>query len=244
MNGDRYYYLSALPTLGELGSASPLRPDQLLERLASCPGAHRVVEVLFLHNDLLQREGFGAGELTSVRPVVLTAGQVTGESPLPAYLSGGPARRFLADTTWDAYFRYAAGVARTCVCLFLADWVRFEVGLRNALAIARARRLGLEVDDYVVAAELGEPAESFAAIISERAAAATPLAELEMLIKVRQAWLTEHEAWFSFSDDEFAAYAAKLMLLIQYERLVKTAEQGPSTREGAEALAQLEEVTG
>ncbi len=108
----------------------------------------------------------------------------------------------------------------------------------------RARRLGLEVDDHLVAAELGEPAESFATIISERTAAATPLAELKMLIKARQAWLTEHEAWFSFSDDEFAAYAAKLMLLIQYERLVKTAEQGPPTRESVEALAQLEEVTG
>ncbi|MHC4695405.1 MAG: hypothetical protein ACYTFA_01535 [Planctomycetota bacterium] len=244
MNGDRYYYLSALPTLGELGSAPPLRPDQLLERLAPCPAAHRVVEVLFLHNDLLEREGFGAGELTSVRPVVLTAGQVRNESPLPAYLTGGPARPFPANTAWEAYFRYAAGVARTFACRFLADWVRFEVGLRNALAIARARRLGLEVDDHLVAPELGEPAESFAVIISERTAAATPLAELEMLIKARRAWLTEHEAWFSFSDDEFAAYAAKLMLLIQYEQLVKAAEQSASTREGVEALAQLEEVTG
>ena len=70
--------------MGELGRAPPLDPDQLLELLAPCPTARRVVEVLFLHDDLLQREGVVAGELSSVRPVVLTAAQIRNESPLPA----------------------------------------------------------------------------------------------------------------------------------------------------------------
>lgn len=237
MNGDRYYSLSALPTLGELGSAPPLKPGRLLEHLEPCPAARRVVGVLFLHDDLLQREAYAVGELTSVRPAVLTAAQVRNESPLPAYLSSGPSRALRADTTWEAYFRHAAGVARTCACGFLADWVAFEVGLRNALAIARAEQLGLRPDDYLVAVDLGGPAELFAAIVAERAASATPLAELKTLITARWAWLTEHEAWFSFSDDEFAAYAGKLMLLIQYKRLGKATEQNNSTRQNVEALA-------
>lgn len=261
MEGDRYYCLSALPTLGELGRAPPLSPDQLLEHLAPCPTARRVAEVLFLHDDLLQREGVGAGELSSVRPVVLTDEQVRGESPLPAYLSaclpergrsqsgdaqaessGDPARVLPADTTWEAYFRHAADMARTCACGFLADWVAFEVGLRNALVISRAKELGLDADAYLVAVELGEPDESFTEIVDKRAAAATPLAELETLIKVRWAWLTQHEAWFSFSDDEFAAYAGKLMLLIQFERLVKTNEPGASAGQDVDASKQPEEV--
>ena len=142
--------------------------------------------------------------------------------------------------TWETYFRYAADVAEACACRFLADWVAFEVGLRNALAIARARELGLDADDYQVAAELGEPVESFTEIVDKRAAAATPLAELETLIKARWAWLSKHEAWFSFSDDEFAAYTGKLMLLIQFERLVKINGHGASADQDVDAVNQTE----
>lgn len=244
MKGDRYYCLSALPTLGELGATPPMVPHQLLELITPCLAARRVVEVLFLHDDLLQREGFGTGELTSVRPVVLTAAQVRMESALPAHLCGGPARTVGADAMWEAYFRYAAGVARTHACGFLADWVGFEVGLRNALAVVRAGQLGLEPDEYLVAVEFGEPAESFTAVVSEREVAVTPLAELETLIKARWRWLTEHEAWFSFSVDEFAAYAGKLALLTQYRRLVNTTDKGGSAHRSAEALQKPEEVSG
>ncbi len=257
MKGDPYYCLSALPTLGELGRPPPLSPDQLLEHLAPCPTAREIVEVLFLHDDLLLREGVGAGEKSPIRPVVLTMEQIRKESPLPAYLSKSPddststkvesaappTRSLSADVTWEAYFRYAADMARTWACGFLADWVAFEVGLRNALVTSRAKELSLDAADYLVAAELGEPDELFTEPIEKRTAAVTPLIELEMLIKTRWAWLTKHEAWFSFSIDEFAAYAGKLMLLARFERLTKTNEQGSSADQDADALKQLEEVT-
>ncbi len=252
MNGDSYYCLTVLPTLGELGRAPPLSPNQVLAHLAACPAARRVVEVLFLHDDLLQREGVQAGELSSIHPVVLSPEQVMDELPLPAYLlprddqesaSDRPTHVLRADVTWEAYFRYAAEVARTCACEFLAKWVAFEVGLRNALVISRAKELGLDAEGYLVAVELGEPDESFEEIVDKRTAATTPLAELETLIQARWAWLTRHEAWFSFSNDEFAAYAGKLMLLIRFERLAKKNEQGASADQDGDAIKQLEEVT-
>jgi len=244
MKGDPYYCLSALPTLGELGATPPLEPLGLLELIAPCPVARRVAEVLFLQDDLLQREAFGIGELTSVRPAVLTAAQVRMEAALPAHLCGGAACTVAADAMWEAYFRYAAGVARTHACGLLTHWVGFEVGLRNALAVARATRLGLEPDEYAVAVELGEPTESFTVVIKEREATATPLAELITLIRARWRWMTEHEAWFSFSIDELAVYAGKLMLLTQYKRLVNTNHRGGSAHRGAEALEKPEDVSG
>jgi len=244
MNGDpNYYYLAALPGMRDLGSAPPIGPKQLLERVAPLPTTRRIIETLYLLDDLVQREAYAADELSSVHPVVLTVAQVRNEAALPACLSGGSRRTFPADTVWGTYFRYAAGVAQESSCRFLVDWVGFEVGLRNALASARANHRGLHTGHYWVAAELGEPSELLTAIVSERANAPTPLAELKTLIHARWEWATEHEAWFSFTDDEFAAYACKLRLLIQYERLVKTGQQHPQTHNDVGRVARLEEVS-
>jgi len=57
--------------------------------------------------------------------------------------------------------------------------------------------------------------------------ASTPLAGLRVLIEARWAWLAEHDAWFSFRDDELAAYAVRLMLLEQWRRLAQAGEAGP-----------------
>ncbi len=102
---------------------------------------------------------------------------------------------------------------------YLAAWVRCEVTLRNALAAARAKRLGLEAADYLVAADLALEGEEWAGVVTEWASSATPLAGQQVLLRARWAWLAENEAWFSFRDDELAVYAARLMLLHQWERI-------------------------
>jgi hypothetical protein len=237
MNGDFCYRLSSLPALGDLGAAPPVRPRELLDLSESSPPARPIVEALLLHEDLRLREGLAARELRGASSVVLTAAQVSGESPLPPYLRSESGRPIDADATWEAYFRFVASVARTCGCEFLARWVGFEVALRNALAVARASRLRLDAEGYLVATELGEPSERVAAIVGERNAARTPLAEFETLIKARWMWVADHEAWFSFSVDEFAAYAAKLILLIQYRRLVGADDARGSKRGEGRAVA-------
>ena len=98
-----------------------------------------------------------------------------------------------ADSLWDAYFRYVADVARIASCRFLTAWVGFQVALRNALAAARARRLGLEEAGYLVATDLADDTEDFTAVLSEWAAAATPLAGLRVVIRGRWEWLDRHD---------------------------------------------------
>jgi hypothetical protein len=96
--------------------------------------------------------------------------------------------------------------------------VEFEVAVRNALAAARARRLGLEESDYQVAADLAHSDEDLSPVLGEWEAAPTPLAGLRVVIRARWSWLDRHDAWFSFSVDELLAYAARVMLLEQWRR--------------------------
>ena len=245
MKGDLYYYISALPALGDLDGEPPLKPVQLLERLDGQPASQALLETLFVLDDLLQREAFLAGELKEVNPTVLTPQQVRNEAPLPPYLLGDTPEASDAlqgDRCWEACFRHAADVARRQASAFLRAWVGYEVALRNALAAARAGRLGLEASDYFVADDLADPEADFTQLLSEWTSAPTPLAGLQVLIAARWAWLTEHDAWFSFRDDELGAYAAKLLLQRQWRQIAKAEMAGVGDKTN-ESLGSLERTT-
>lgn len=229
MKIDRYYDITALPSLGELGSEPPIEPADFRAGLAGDRGRYELVGSLFLQDDLLQREACLAGELEEVEPIVLSVGQARNESPLPEFLALEPEsdaeqrRGPDADRLWEAYFRYVAGLAGRRRSPFLAAWVGYEVALRNALAAERAKRLGLEESDYLVATDLaGE--EDFAGLIRTWASAPTPLAAQQVLLQTRWDWLAAHDPWFTFRDDEAAVYAARLMLLGQWRRAMAAKE--------------------
>jgi len=238
MQGDLYYYISALPALGDLDGEPPMKPAQLLEHLDGRPAAQSLLETLFLLDDLLQREAFLAGELTEVSPQVLTIQQVRNEAALPNYLLSDTeesSEAMQGDRCWEAFFRYAANVAKRRSNELLRAWVGYEVALRNALATARAERLGLEASDYHVAYDLADHEADFTQALNEWSSAPTPLAGLKVLMATRWAWLTEHEAWFSFRDDELGAYAAKLLLQRQWRRIAQ-ADSGQMNNESSGSL--------
>jgi hypothetical protein len=91
--------------------------------------------------------------------------------------------------------------------------------LRNALVTMRSKRLGLEAADYLVAKDLSTLEGDFEAGLAEWASAPTPLVGQQVLLRARWTWLYAHDAWFSFRDDELAAYAIRLMLLQQWSRI-------------------------
>ena len=223
MAASKYYLVSALPALGDLGAPPPLAPADLREHVHESRRALALVDAILLGDDLLQRDAFLAREIDTPAPAVLNPAQVRNEEPLPPHLATeedpAAAAHIASDAVWAAYFRHAAQVAAHQASPFLKAWVAYEVALRNALAAARARALGLEPADYVVPPDLGSPEEEFGPLLAEWAAGATPLDGLKVLDRARWQWLTDHEAWFSFADDEIAAYAAKLMLLVRWQRL-------------------------
>lgn len=217
-----YYLVSALPSLGDLGAVPPLTAADLRGHVAEHRRPLALVEAILLGDDLVEREAALAGGIEEVAPAVLTPAQVRDEEPLPPFLATQedmPAPRVASDALWAAYFRHAAAAARREGSPFLTTWVAHEVALRNALASARAKALGLDAAEYLVTPDLGSTDEDFGLLLAEWAAAANPLEGLKILNRARWLWLTQHEAWFSFGDDELAAYAAKLMLLTRWHRL-------------------------
>lgn len=239
MSGANFYLLSSLPTLGRLGEAPPLSESELLQRLDGSPKPRRLVETLFLGDDLLQREAYLAGEMEESSPAVLTAGQARNDEPLPEYLEIGeqPEQhgRATTDALWERYFRHADGVARKAGSRFLAAWVGFEVALRNALAVERARALELEPQQYMVARDLADETVDLDEAISQWSSAEHPLAALRALDQARWAWLLEAEPYYSFADDEVAAYAAKLMLLHRWHRLSADEDRSQAGSDTAES---------
>jgi len=228
MQTDRYFYIATLPALGGLGSAPPMGLADLIEHVEQRERWQTLVGALVLMDDLLQREAFLAGEIEDVEPAVLGVQQVRGETPLPDYLTPeeheeGPVA-VESDRLWATYFHYATEVGRRMRSKFLPQWVAFEVALRNALAAARARRLGLEEHDYLVATHLADEQADLSGVVSEWEAATTPLAGLRVIIRARWQWIEQHDAWFTFSEDELLVHAARVMLLEQWKRTEQQTE--------------------
>ena len=223
MANQNYYLLAALPGLGELGSAAPLTATELLGQVGDAAGARSLLEALFLSDDLLQHQGFGAGELEELDLVVLTSEQGEDAEPLPDYIVLGneqdSRQQVMLDHVWQGYYGYVAELAKAHHSSFLAAWVGYEVALRNGIAEARAKALGLDATEYLVRPDLADPYESFGSLLNEWASTSNPLAGMRVLDEARWDWLSRHDGWFTFKDDELAAYGAKLMLLRRWQRL-------------------------
>lgn len=221
MQTDQFYYLTTLPALGELGSTPSMGLADLVEHVRDHKQWSKLLGVLVLLDDLQQREAFLAGELDEVEPSVLTVGQARNEAPLPEELfkdQEPPEVTIETDMLWADYFRYADRVARQHGSAFLKKWIAFEVALRNTLAAARAKRLGIDEAGYLVASELADTDEDFSEALAEWESAPTPLAGLHAVVRARWEWLRRHEVWFTFSADELLVYAARIMLLEQWRR--------------------------
>lgn len=224
------FCLTALGSLDDLNVAPPVTPAELLSFVDGCPSAIDRVSTIFLFDDLSQRQSFLSGELSAddIDPVILTAEQVRNEEPLPDTIADADgASEDVAsvasqiDGTWERYFRYAVERATFLGSGFLRDWVGFEVALRNALTIERAKALGVDASMYLVAADMEGAEDCVATMVSEWHGASTPLAGEQALIAGRFQWAQLNDRWFSFDADELSAYAVKLMLLKQWQRIVK-----------------------
>ena len=223
MSGRNYYLLSLLPGIGELGSAPPMSIGELLAQVGDISGAAALIKALAFGDDLRQRESFLAGEFDELNLALLTDDQGRGEAALPTEIIADQKDEMDSvagvDAVWAGYFRYVMSLARAGGSSFLRAWVGREVALRNILTRVRAKNLGLEVEQYLVAEELADNDIALSGVVNEWSAAATPLDGLKAIERSGWAWLIEHENWFSFGNDELAVYAAKLLALSRWQRM-------------------------
>ncbi len=237
MGTPQYFRLTALPVLDPPPADPPLSLEDFYRDVpAGRPG--RLARMILLSHDLLLREALRSGEIESASPVVLSQEQLRGDAPVPAELEPSSetpeAPAFPQDALWSAYYRHAVALADAERSGFLREWVGWEVGLRNALAIARARALGMDPGRYAVALDLQQFEGEAEAAEASWSAATDPLTGLQALLMASWRWIDHREPWFTFEDDEFAAYAAKLVLLHRWHRSVEP-EVRPAGVEAGEA---------
>lgn len=222
------YILSALPALEPIGSTPAMSKKEFYTLICGSKGPVNTIEVILLSDDLLQYEALLSKEIDSARVdlAVLEFEKGDHQPALPLYLlseegtDGKENNRLASDGLWSRYFHHAALVGKQKRSCFLGAWIGFEVGLRNALTGARAQLLELDPDLYLVCPELADTDTDYNNIISAWHAALNPLAALEVLDKARWDWLEEHGKLYSFRADEIEVYAAKLMLLHHWKRIL------------------------
>ena len=222
MSGSHYYLLTSLPAMSVLGEQPPLCGAALYAKVRDeDEPARLLVSAILLSDDLLQRDGVLSEVTDTPTPAVLTVDQLRGETPLPDALipPTTSARKIPGDETWEAYYLHALDIASTTKSAFLTAWVQFEIALRNELVEARSRLLEIEPTDYFILPAQGECDMDLSSMITEWSNASNPLAAQRVLDQARWRWIDTHEPYFTFQDDELAAYAARLLLVERWDRL-------------------------
>ncbi len=234
------YLLSVLPTLEPIGSIPPMSKQSLLEQIIESNGPVSTVEALLLSDDLIQYQALLAEEIEQDRIdlAILSLDKAEDEAVLPDYLlpketteeqQEEPNMRLSVDGIWERYFHHAASVAKRTQSSFLKAWVGFEVGLRNALATARSQTLELEAEAYLVAPELADKKIEYHQIVSDWSGAFNPLNAQRVLDEARWDFCEEHGGWYNFHACEIEVYAAKLMILHRWRRILSEKQQRNET---------------
>lgn len=208
--------------------------SEFLAQVIDSKGPVETVEMLLLSDDLLQYQAFLADEIGTDRIdlAVITLDKAENEAVLPDFLlpeqdtDEQQGSRTAADAIWSRYFYHAASVAKRHGSEFLKSWIGFEVGLRNAIVTTRAHTLKIDAEAYLVAPDLADRDIDYTHTISTWANASDPLAAQEALDKARWEWLEENEGWYSFFAREVEVYAARLVLLHHWRRILSEKQQG------------------
>ena len=217
-----YYILTSLPVLEQAGMPA-ITPSELWDKVEMCEGPAELIQAIILGDDLIKMQALLSEEIEDADFTILTNAQAKGEEPMPDFLltTEEPARKVPVDSLWENYFKHSAKTAVNCGSNFLRKWVNFEVSLRNALVLARAKKLGFEAFDFVASQELSDDEYDFDSLVNEWSSASNPLSGLEVLDTARWQWVSENESWYSFSDDELAAYTSRLLLINRRCRLTQ-----------------------
>lgn len=235
------YLLSVLPTLEPIGSIPPLSKHSFLEQVIDSKGPVDTVEMLLLSDDLMQYQALLAEEINKehIDFAILSLDKSEDEHILPDFLlppdsaadmeEENENERLNIDGIWARYFHHAASVAKRSQSSFLKAWIGFEVGLRNALVVARAQTLELDSAAYLVAPELADRNTDYSHTVSEWSGASNPMTALKVLDEARWDWCEKHGGWYSFHACEIEVYASKLMLLHRWRRILSDKQQRNET---------------
>ena len=224
----RYYFLVSLipplPTL--LGEKLPL-PCVEISRLVRRniePEDAPLVESLLLAIDVTNFENLHQGRPIFIEGSILTQEEIERKRNLPLFIQGfleekerGIRRPYIFDALWERYYMYAYTSAQEKDCRFLVDYLSWEIGLRNHLAMMRAKEQGSEVEDYLILPQAGY--HDLSNFVTQVKSQKNPLMAERLIDEERLKTIFHCEGGDPFSINAVLALLARASLFSRWEKM-------------------------
>lgn len=129
----------------------------------------------------------------------------------------GIRRPYLFDALWEQYYRFSYRLAQERNCQFLASYLSWEIGLRNHLAMMRAKERGIEGEDYLILPHLGS--QDLSDIAGQVRSQKNPLMAERLIDEERLKAIFHCEGSDLFSVDAVLAILARASLFSRWEKM-------------------------
>ncbi|HNS15260.1 MAG TPA: DUF2764 family protein [Syntrophorhabdaceae bacterium] len=162
----KYYFLaSVLPVMpADLGEKLPhpfAEIAGIIQRNIEPDDASLVQSILF-SIDVANFEAIHQGRDIFIEGGTLAREEIESKRNLPLFMRNfldekdrGIRRSYIFDALWERYYAYSYSLAQEMGCRFLADYLAWEIGLRNQLVALRAKEKRTEAEDYILLPHVG-----------------------------------------------------------------------------------------
>jgi hypothetical protein len=230
--GKYYFLISLIPPLPELlGEKLALSFAEISRTVRRNiePEDTPLIESLLLAFDVTNFENFHQGRPLFIEGGILTQEEIERKRNLPLFIQGfleekdrGIRRPYIFDALWERYFMYVYTSAQERDCRFLVDYLSWEIGLRNHLAVMRAKERGIEVEDYLILPQAGY--HDLSNLVTQVKSQKNPLMAERLIDEERLKAIFHCEGGDPFSINAVLALLAKASLFSRWERMTSPYE--------------------
>jgi hypothetical protein len=225
--GKYYFLVSLIPPLPSvLGERSPL-PFSELSRMVRRniePEDAPLIESLLLAVDVANFENLHQGRALFIEGGIHTQEEIEKKNHLPLFIQAfleekdrGIRRPYIFDALWERYYTYVYTLAQERECHFLADYLSWEIGLRNQFVMMRAKEKGVEAGDYLILPQVGT--RDLSALITQVKSQKSPLMAERLIDEERLKAIFHCEGGDPFSINTVLALLAKANLFSRWEKM-------------------------
>jgi hypothetical protein len=225
--GKYYFLMSLIPPLPSvLGEKSPF-PFSEISRIVRRniePEDAPLTESLLLAVDVTNFENLHQGRPLFIEGGILTQEEIERKRNLPLFIQAfleekdrGIRRPYVFDALWERYYSYAYTLAQERDCRFLADYLAWEIGLRNQLVMMRAKEKGVEAGDYFILPQAGT--RDLSALVTQVKSQKNPLMAERLIDEERLKAIFHCEGGDPFSINAVLALLAKASLFSRWEKM-------------------------
>ncbi len=223
--GSYYFLINLLPAMpSSLGDKLPaaFAETSLLVRRNIEPDDAPLVGLSLNFTDACNFEYWQKGWDVFIPGGMLSRDQIQQGRELPFFMKAFLAendrrerRRYIYDDLWERYFAHAYSLASEMGCFFLADYLSWEIRLRNGLVALRTRKMGEEAQDHQILPWMGSL--DMSSMLSDLNEERGPLLMERSLDEERLKRIYDYEGTDPFSRDAVLAYLERSRIFSRWE---------------------------